>query len=134
MVKRKSVGLARVAGMIAHTEIASTAPEATRRFLEDVFGWDLEEVRAPTGSKLIRYQTPGGVRGSIRKTGPEEAPATINYILVRDIEATESMIKRAGGELLMPIVDVPHTGRFFWFKVPGGPVLAAWQDAPDRKD
>ena len=36
--------------------------------------------------------------------------------------------------MLMPIVDVPRTGRFFWFKVPGGPILAAWQDAPDRKD
>ncbi len=44
------------------------------------------------------------------------------------------MIKRSGGEILMPIVDVPQMGRFFWFKVPGGPVLAAWQDAADRED
>jgi predicted enzyme related to lactoylglutathione lyase len=118
--------------MLAHTELASTDPEATRAFLQKVFGWGTESVDAPGGGNLIRYQTPGGARGSIRKTGPEEAPAAINYILVDDIEGTAKKIKRTGGELLMPIVDVPQMGRFFWFKVPGGPVLAAWQDAPPQ--
>ena len=119
--------------MLAHTELASTDPEATRRFLEKVFKWNLEEIDTPTG-KLIRYHTPGGARGSIRRTRPKEAPAIINYILVEDIESTASIIKRTGGEILMPIVEVPQMGSFFWFKVPGGPVLAAWQDAPDRED
>jgi predicted enzyme related to lactoylglutathione lyase len=119
--------------MLAHTEFASTDPEATRKFLDAVFGWQLEDVITPTGDRLIRYQTPGGTGGSIRKIGPKEAPAAINYILVGDIKATAGKVKRAGGELLMPIVDVPHMGRFFWFKVPGGPVLAAWQDASDRE-
>jgi predicted enzyme related to lactoylglutathione lyase len=119
--------------MLAHTELASTDPEATRNFLEKVFNWDLEEINTPSGS-LVRYRTPGGARGSIRGTRPNETPATINYILVDDIEATASRIKRTGGEILMPTVDVPRMGRFFWFKVPGGPVLAAWQDDPDRED
>ena len=130
---KKKSNLQRVAGMLAHTELASTDPEATRRFLEKVFKWNLEEAETPTG-RLIRYQTPGGARGSIRGTRPKEAPAAINYILVEDIESTASMIKQSGGEILMPIVDVPQMGRFFWFKVPGGPVLAAWQDAADREE
>lgn len=133
MDRSKKTNLQRVAGMLAHTELASTDPEATRRFLEKVFKWDLDEIKTTDG-KLIRYQTPGGARGSIRRTRPRETPATINYILVEDIGATASRIKRTGGEILMPVVDVPHMGRFFWFKVPGGPVLAAWQDSPDRKD
>jgi len=124
--------LERLVGMLAHTELASTDPEMTRRFLQRVFKWSFEEVSTPT-RKLIRYRTPGGAGGSIRATGPKEAPAAINYILVENIEATARAIKSAGGEILMPIVDVPHMGRFFWFKPPGGPVLAAWQDAPDRK-
>ena len=130
---RKKSDLRRVAGMLAHTELASTDPEATRRFLEKVFKWNLDEVETPTG-RLIRYQTPGGARGSIRGTRPKEAPAAINYILVEDIESTASIIKRSGGEILMSTVDVPQMGRFFWFKVPGGPVLAAWQDAADREE
>jgi predicted enzyme related to lactoylglutathione lyase len=117
--------------MLAHTELASDDPEATRRFIAKVFRWDLEEVTTPTG-KLIRYKTPGGAEGSIRATHPKEAPGTTNYILVDDIEATAKRIEAAGGEIVMPLVDVPKMGKFFWFKVPGGPVLAAWQDAPDR--
>ncbi len=117
--------------MLAHTELASTNPELTRRFLETVFKWNLEKISTPVGN-LIRYQTPGGAQGSIRVTRPKEAPGTINYILVDDIETTARAIKSAGGEILMPVTDVPRMGRFFWFRVPGGPVLAAWQDAPDR--
>jgi len=115
--------------MLAHTEMVSTDPEATRKFIERVFKWNLEEVKAPSGN-LIRYRTPGGVQGSIRATRPKESPGTINYILVDDIEETAKRIERAGGEIVMPLVDVPKMGRFFWFKVPGGPVLAAWQDVP----
>ena len=133
MARSKKPNLERVVGMLAHTELASTDPEATRRFLEKVFKWNLDEINTPNG-KLIRYQTPGGARGSIRGTRPKEAPTTINYILVEDIESTANIIERSGGEILMPVVDVPHMGRFFWFKVPGGPMLAAWQDATDRED
>jgi predicted enzyme related to lactoylglutathione lyase len=133
LAKRKAAGLKRMTGMLAHTEFASTDPRATREFLEKVFGWDLAEVKTPTG-KIIRYQTPGGARGSIRRTGAKEAPGTINYVLVKDIAATAKRVKRMGGERLMPITDVPHMGSYFWFKVPGGPVLAAWQDAPERED
>jgi predicted enzyme related to lactoylglutathione lyase len=121
--------LERVIGMLAHTELASSDPEATRSFIGKVFDWELEEMETPSG-KLIRYTTPGGARGSIRATGPKEIPGTMNYILVDDIDAMSKRIKEAGGEIIMPIVDVPKMGRFFWFKVPGGPVLAAWQDAP----
>ena len=125
---RKRPNLGRVAGMLAHTEIASSNPEATRKFIEKVFEWDLEKVKTPSGER-IRYQTPGGAQGSIRGLRPKEVPRTINYILVDDIEATAKKIKRARGEIVMPIVDVPKMGRFFWFRVPGGPILAAWQDA-----
>ena len=133
MSRSRKANLERVAGMIAHTELASTDPEPTRRFLEKVFEWNSEVVDTPAG-RLIRYQTPGGARGSIRPTRPREAPAAINYILVDDIESTAGIVERSGGEILMPVVDVPRMGRFFWFKVPGGPVLTAWQDAPDSEE
>lgn len=121
--------LERVIGMIAHTELASTDPDATRKFIEKVFKWTMEEAVTPSGT-IVRYQTPGGAQGSIRGTGPKEVPATTNYVLVEDIEETAEAVKEAGGEIIMPIVDVPKMGRFFWFKVPGGPILAAWQDLP----
>ena len=82
---------------------------------------------------MISYRTPGGAQGSVRKTGPMEDPASINYILVQDILEAENKVIESGGEIVMSRVDVPKMGSFFWFKVPGGPVLACWADSPERK-
>jgi predicted enzyme related to lactoylglutathione lyase len=122
----------RVAGMIAHTELASTDPKAARVFLEKVFEWRFQSAATPQG-ELLSYETPGGTLGSIRKTQPQELPVSLNYVLVEDLNAAEKKILSSGGEIVLPRVDVPHMGSFFWFKVPGGPVLACWADAPDRR-
>ena len=132
MAKARPKPPSRVTGMLAHTELASTDPEATRRFLGQVFGWEFETAK-PASRKLISYQTPGGARGSIRPTRPEESPGSINYVLVTNLESSASKVKKWGGEIVLPRVDVPGMGSFFWFKVPGGPVLACWEDAPGRK-
>jgi uncharacterized protein len=117
--------------MIAHTELASTDPVATRNFLERVFDWKFQnEVSTP--GEVIPYKTPGGVVGSIRKSNPNEPPRSLNYILVDDLEDAEKKILTSGGEIVLPRVDVPGMGSFFWFKVPGGPVLACWADSPER--
>ena len=107
-----SVRLTRVIGMIAHTELASTNPGATKDFLEQVFSWKFQNLPSPQG-ELISYQTPGGAQGSIRKTRPEELPMSLNYVLVRDLGEAERKIKMHGGEIVLPRVDVPDMGGFF---------------------
>jgi len=132
MARAKTSNLGRAIGMIAHTELATTDPVGTKSFLGKIFGWNFETLKTPTG-KLISFQTQGGARGSIRPTKPEEPPASINYILVDDLDATASKVKKMGGEIVLPRTDVPGMGSFFWFKVPGGPVLACWEDAAKRR-
>lgn len=126
-----TANIERAIGTIAHTELASTDPAATQRFLEKVFQWSFEKVNMLAG-EYLSYETPGGSRGGIRATQPNEHPSSINYILVDDLDATVTKIKKAGGEIVLPRVDVPDMGSFLWFKVPGGPILACWQDAPNR--
>jgi len=118
--------------MIAHTELASTDPKATRDFLERVFEWRFQSAATPQG-ELLAYETPGGTVGSVRRTHPQEPPMSLNYVLVEDLQAAEKRILDSGGEIVLPRVDVPRMGSFFWFKIPGGPVLACWEDAPDRR-
>jgi len=117
--------------MIAHTELATTDPEAMKDFLGKVFGWNFETVKTPAG-KLISFETQGGARGSIRRTQPPELPGSINYVLVDNLDATAAKVKKMGGQVVLPRTDVPGMGSFFWFKVPGGPVLACWEDASNR--
>ncbi len=115
--------------MIAHTELASTNPAETRDFLSKVFGWEFQDVSSPMG-ELYSYRTPAGVQGNVRKTAPQEPPRSLNYVLVDDIQKAEEKIRASGGEIVLQRVDVPKMGSFFWFKVPGGPILACWQDSP----
>jgi predicted enzyme related to lactoylglutathione lyase len=116
-------------GTMAFSELSSTDPTATRKFLERVFGWSFRSVPFPMGEYLA-FRTPGSGQGGIRPTQAKETPGSMNYVRVQDLDAARTKIERAGGEVVMPRVDVPGMGSFFWFRVPGGPILAAWQDSP----
>lgn len=117
---------------MAFMELASTDPKATRAFLEKVFGWDFEAVKMPMG-EYLSYETPKGERGGIRPTQPRETPSSMNYIKVQDLARAEERIRRSGGEIVLARVDLPGMGSFFWFRVPGGPIMACWQDSPEMK-
>lgn len=116
----------------AFTELASADPQASRDFLERVFGWQFSSVTMPAGDYLS-YRTEGGGQGGVRATLPKEAAGSMNYVRVEDLDDALQAIKRSGGEIVLARVDVPEMGSFFWFRIPGGPVMACWQDAPDRK-
>ena len=131
MAKRKGTNATGGDGAVAFTELASADPAATRAFLEKIFDWDFESVRMPMGDYLS-YRTPGGGRGGIRSTQAKEMPQSMNYVRVEDLDAALTRIRRAGGEIVLPRVDVPDMGSFFWFRIPGGPMMACWQDAPTR--
>jgi uncharacterized protein len=115
-------------GGLAFTELASEDPAATRRFLERVFGWRFRSIQMPMG-EYLSYETPDG-RGGVRPVQPAERPSSLSYIRVRDIEEARMRIQSAGAQIVLPRVDVPGMGCFFWFRVPGGPLLACWQDLP----
>jgi uncharacterized protein len=118
----------RVEGGLAFTELASSDPAATRHFLERVFGWRFRSLQMPMGEYLA-YEVPGG-RGGVRPVRGNEAPASLAYVRVNDLDAAQARVVAAGGTIVLPRVDVPSMGGFFWFRVPGGPILACWQDRP----
>jgi uncharacterized protein len=116
-------------GGLAFTELASEDPPASRRFLEKVFGWKFRSVAMPMGEYLA-YETPDG-RGGIRPVRSSEPPSSLSYIRVRDLAEAQARVESAGAQIVLPRVDVPGMGCFFWFRVPGGPLLACWQDLPE---
>ena len=129
MAKRKTARVERTDGTMAFSELSSTDPVATRNFLEKVFAWRFESLKFPLG-EYLSFQAPGGGRGGIRPVQAKEIPGSMNYVRVEDLDAASRKIERAGGAIVLPRVDIPGMGSFFWFRIPGGPTLAAWQDAP----
>ena len=129
MAKRKTSQAATIDGTMAFSELSSTDPAATRNFLEKVFAWRFQSVKFPLG-EYLSFEAPGGGRGGIRPVQAKEIPGSMNYVRVDDLDAASRKIERAGGAIVLPRVEIPGMGSFFWFRIPGGPILAAWQDAP----
>ncbi|MCI4368403.1 MAG: VOC family protein [Thermoplasmata archaeon] len=111
----------------AFTEMASEDPARSRRFLERVFGWRFRATVMPQGEYLA-FEAPDGGRGGIRPTRSTESPSSLSYVRVSDLDSAQAQVEREGGTIVLPRVDVPKMGSFFWFKIPGGPILACWQD------
>ena len=118
----------RVPGTVGLAELASTDPSATRGFLEKVFDWKFDSVPMPQGEYHI-HSSHQGMGVGVVSTRPKQLPSSTNYILVKDLKETEARVRKMGGEVVLPRTEIPGMGSFFWFKAPGGPVLACWQDA-----
>ncbi len=119
--------------MMAFTELASTNPSETRKFLEKTFGWKFDSVQMPTGPYLT-FQNPKGTTVGIRATQKSEIPGGTNYVLVENLDEAERNVRKKGGQIVLPRTDIPGMGSFFWFKIPSGPIMACWQDSKKNPD
>ena len=111
--------------MMRLTELASTNPNETRRFLEHTFDWKFDTVQMPNGQYLAYQNTNGTIIG-IRPAQKAEIPGSTNYVLVQDLKEAEKKVRAKGGQIVLPQTDIPGMGCFFWFKIPSGPIMACW--------
>lgn len=114
---------------LAFVELASSDLGVARTFLSQVFGWRFKSVKMPAG-EYLSFRTPGGGQGGVRPTRSGEGPSSMSYVRVKDLDEARRKVERAGGRVVLPRVDVPDMGSFFWFQIPSGPIMACWQDAP----
>src|SRR2546429_9523971 len=112
MAKRK-VSTARTAdGTMAFSELSSTDPAATRRFLEKVFAWRFESLKFPLGEDLS-FEAPGGGRGGVRPVQAKEIPGSLNYGRGGDLDGASRKIVRGGREIRLPRGGIPGLGGVF---------------------
>lgn len=115
------------AGVITHTELASADPAATRSWCEKVLGWKFgEAMPTPTGPyHMWRFDNATG--GGIRANNPPEAPGSIPYCEVEDIQATFSNALAAGAVEMLRPEQLP--GGMGWIAIvaaPGGVAIGFW--------
>jgi len=114
---------------IVHVEFHSNAPEKTKSFLKNVFGWKFEDMPEMNYSTFTPPSSPGG---GLQQA--ENMPAgVLDYILSTDIENTLRKITSSGGNIVMPKAEIPGMGWFAVFQDPTGITLALYQAAPPAK-
>lgn len=111
-------------GSLFHTEIRSTDPPATMRFLKDVFGW--QDTASPSPAHFI-LDLPGSGEAHIGPPSTGESAGAVPYVLVDDLDAASRSISASGGEIIDGSQTTPQ-GRYLTFRAPGGPAMIAWQN------
>ena len=132
MSKKAGSNKRRMEATVAFTELASTNPNETSRFLEEIFGWKFDSVQMPMGQYLT-FRNPEGTTVGIRPVQTAEIPGSTNYVLVEDLDEVGRKIRKMGGEIILTRTTIPGMGSFFWFRIPGGPIMACWQNAPEAE-
>ncbi len=96
---------------IIHFEIPATDPEKVGNFYKEVFDWEISQYEGVSdywlvmaGPKEEKY----GISGAIYKRGANDK--TINTISVEDVKEAMKKVKKAGGEILGEVMNIPNVG------------------------
>ncbi len=113
-------------------ELASHDAEATRIFLETVFGWQAN-VDKDTGFVNMPASecSAGPIGGGIFTLRKAKLPFLTVFALVDDVDAKAKMIEDAGGHLVIPPEDFGDN-RICLFNEPSGVTLAIVERREDR--
>lgn len=120
-------------GSVVHVELYSDDPQATQAFYEQAFGWTFYDVE---GMEYTMFEAQGPPHGGLvgrERIDHEDAPATLPYIYVEDLETTFEAIEAADGTVLGEPVEIPQVGRIAVFEAPGGMIHALWQDLEETE-
>lgn len=111
-------------GGFIHIELASTDPERTKKFFEDVFDWEFQGI--PEMS-YHTYKAPSGPGGGLMRPMENQSPGILNYLLSGDIDTDVKRIEEAGGRILQPKMEIQGVGWWTLFQEPTGITLALFQ-------
>jgi predicted enzyme related to lactoylglutathione lyase len=116
-----------VHGVICHVEIPSDDVGSARQFFADVFGWTFEEMPMGEGTYTMYQTRQGGIGGGITTPPPGAPKQVVNYILVNDIAPVLEQVRRAGGDVVTPTMEIPGAGWMAHFTDPDGNVFGLWK-------
>jgi predicted enzyme related to lactoylglutathione lyase len=120
-------------GVPCWVDLLTPDVEATRTFYGELFGWEYDARPMPmeSGETAYYYMAAlGGRNAAGLMQAPEEgagAPSWRTYFAVDDAEASAARIPELGGTVLLPLAEIPGSGRMTIAVDAGGAVFGLWQ-------
>ncbi|MEM9135343.1 MAG: VOC family protein [Actinomycetota bacterium] len=108
-------------------DLGSPDIEASAGFYGGLFGWTVEEESGPEAGGY-RMCTLGGK--AVAGLGPQQNPGPplwTTYVTVDDVDATAETVTAAGGQVVMPPMEVLTAGKMAIFADAGGAAFSTWQ-------
>jgi len=110
---------------INYVEFPAKHIEKTKVFFMQAFGWSFTDY-GPEYTSFTDGGLGGGFFKSELKSSGDKGSALI-VLYSEELEATQTKIVQAGGEIVKPIFPFPG-GRRFHFTDPNGNELAVWSE------
>jgi predicted enzyme related to lactoylglutathione lyase len=109
---------------LIHFELCVNDRPATRAFYADVLGWEITPTSMPHYDMIATGQAP---EGGLMQKPPAMPHAAMNvYFYVDDVAATLAKATAAGGQVVLPPMDIPNVGTAGMFRDPEGIVIGVF--------
>jgi hypothetical protein len=113
---------------IVHIELTAKDRKALSKFYADVFGWEMQHMDE---MNYTTFKAGDGVAGGFNPITESNPVGTVTiYIETDDVTASLNEVKKAGGTILSPEMDIPNTGKFGMFRDPQGNMIGLFKPYP----
>ena len=116
-------------GTFSWCELITTDVEAAKAFYSQLFGWTMEPVthEADEGMQYNLVKVDGTEIGGIMAVpahAPGMPPCWGAYVTVDDVDAAAGKAGELGGDVVVPLTDIPGVGRFCVIRDPQGATIS----------
>ena len=113
-------------------DLSTTDTEAAQAFYGALFGWDFDAQPTAQGGTYITATKNSKSAAGMMEQMPAQAeqgmpPMWMSYITVDDLEKTVGEVDGAGGQVLMPAMDVMDSGKMAVIGDPTGSAVGLWE-------
>ncbi len=109
-----------------YIEFPATDVEATKRFYNQVFGWDFKDW-GPDYVSFHDGRIGGGFTTEAQVAKGGKTTGVLIVLYAKNLEETYAKVKQAGGKIVRETFEFPG-GRRFHFADPNGNELAVWSE------
>jgi predicted enzyme related to lactoylglutathione lyase len=111
-------------------ELVSTDPEASAKFYSELFGYEIESMdMGPMGIYRILKRGDRQTAGIMKSPPNVSGSHWLEYIHVKEVDASTNNARELGAAVLMPLTDIPKIGRFSVITDPTGAAIALFTGA-----
>ena len=122
---------------VVHFEIPADDLGRAKEFYSRVFGWKIEKAPVPGVDYYMVYttevdprhmpKTPGAINGGMTaRVTPGETPVIV--VNVKSVDQALEMVKKAGGKVAMPKIDMANMGFSARVSDTEGNVIGVWEE------
>jgi len=119
-------------GVPSWVDLGTSDVEGAKVFYGAVFGWETVDVPTDQGMPYTMASKGGKLVAGIGPIPPDQAAAGMppmwnSYVNVDSVDDTIAKVTAAGGNVLMPAMDVMDSGRMAFVSDPTGAAIGLWQ-------